>query len=52
MMGGNIWAYLAGIITFLAVLAAFSRIVTMPESPKLVSDAGNALSNLFQGVFK
>jgi len=45
-------AWVATIITFLAVLAAFSRIVKMKEAPQLISDAGEALSNLFRGVFK
>lgn len=47
----NLYAYFVGAITLLAVLAAFSRVATMPGSPKIIENGANALVRLFNGVF-
>lgn len=47
----HLWAFIAGAATLLAVLAAFSRIVTMPNAPDYVKNAARALANLFNGAF-
>lgn len=46
-----VWAWLAGAVTLLAILAAWSRIATMPEGPKLIKDGAKALAKLFNGAF-
>jgi hypothetical protein len=43
---------LMGILLFLMVIAALSRILTMKEPAKIVGGGLDALSNLFKGVFK
>lgn len=46
-----IWAFVLGAGTVLLVVAALSRIVTMPEAPKVITNASEALSRLFNGAF-
>jgi hypothetical protein len=47
----RLWMWIVGAAALLASLAAFSRIVTMPQAPKYVKDASTALGNLFNGSF-
>lgn len=51
MNGSHIVAWLTGAITLLVVLAAFSRIVMMPQAPQYVTNGANALTRLFNGAF-
>lgn len=47
----HLWHWAVAAITLLAVVAAFSRIVTMPNAPQYIKDAATALSRLFNGAF-
>lgn len=42
---------IVGAIGFLAALAAFSRVATMPQAPQYIKDGATALGKLFNGAF-
>jgi hypothetical protein len=46
-----LWHWAVGALTLLAIVAAWSRIATMKESPKLIQDSFKALAKLFNGAF-
>lgn len=47
----NYYRWLLGALVFLAALAAFSRIIQVPEAGKYITNASNALTKLFNGAF-
>jgi len=47
----KLYAVVVSAITLLAVLAAWSRISEMKETPQLITDGANAISRLFNGAF-
>ena len=51
MSFGAIKAWIIGAAVLLAVVAAFSRIATMKESPQYIKNAAQALAKLFNGAF-
>lgn len=48
---GKVYGVIVSAITLLAILAAWSRISTMPESPKILTNGFNAIAKLFNGSF-
>jgi hypothetical protein len=48
---GKLWLFIVGAVTLLAALAAFSRIVTMPQAPQYIKNGATALTKLFNGAF-
>lgn len=50
-IGHVIFGWVAGVITLLAILAAWSRVSQMKESPTYVKNAFDAFSKLFNGAF-
>jgi hypothetical protein len=46
-----LYAFVAGALTLLAVVAAMTRILTFKNSPAYIRNMAEALSNLFKGVF-
>lgn len=44
-------AFIGGGLAFLAALAIFSRIVTLPNAPTRLRQGGDALTRLFNGSF-
>lgn len=47
----HIWAWLVGALALMAALAAFSRIVSMPQAPDYIKNGAKALAKLFNGAF-
>ena len=45
-------AWLAGAFVFIMVLAAWSRVSTLKETPKTIDGLSTAVANLFKGVLK
>lgn len=45
------WKYAAGIVAFLAGLAVFSRLVSLPNGPDLITGVINTFTNFFRGAF-
>jgi hypothetical protein len=45
------WKVGAGIIAFLAGLAIFSRLISIPNGPDLITSAINMFTNFFRGAF-
>lgn len=43
--------FIGGALALFAILAAFSRVAKMPESPEYIKNASRALANLFNGAF-
>ena len=48
---GKVYGVIVSAITLLAILAAWSRISEMKESPKIITNGFNAVSKLFNGAF-
>lgn len=42
---------LAGIGTFLVVVAIMSRLLTFQQTPQLITNGSKAVTNLFNGAF-
>ena len=44
-------AFISGAVIFFVIVAAISRLATIPDAPKWITNAANAISHLFNGAF-
>jgi hypothetical protein len=44
-------AWFGGVIAFVTIVAVMSRLLTLKQFPQYITNASNALANLFKGAF-